>query len=211
VGLGWAGGAGAAMLARRRRRDYLGRRDVLAGDTPTAAAAAWLAERYELPSACFWSRRGRRLSVLLRLPGTAPGPGPAAQAGGAVLRGESVRVPGAGWEPGSLWGQYWPHTRRRGGRAWPDKTGMQPISVSVSGTAGAAALWRLPWSGWAADCWAKGAGNSSLCVRPRRTAPHSLGRGRESPDARDRAGHPVPHRSGARPGRLARPLRPLGH
>jgi hypothetical protein len=97
AGLGWAGGDGAAMLARAAGAGIASAGTaVLASDAPSAAAAAWLAERYELPVflfieqaketayvSCFDRRglpldRGRQRSLE-----------------GAVLRGESVRVPGS--------------------------------------------------------------------------------------------------------------------
>ncbi|MFQ7452175.1 MAG: hypothetical protein ACLRNQ_12995 [Flavonifractor plautii] len=66
VGLGWAGGAGARMLAQAAGSGAAaagGR--VLSHDAPCPSAAAWLAESWGLPVSLLSSRRGAGPALLL--------------------------------------------------------------------------------------------------------------------------------------------------
>jgi mannose-1-phosphate guanylyltransferase/phosphomannomutase len=136
AGLGWAGGDGAAMLARAAGAGIASAGTaVLASDAPSAAAAAWLAERYELPVFLFieqaketayvscFDRRGLPLDR-----------GRQRRLEGAVLRGESVRVPGSRvgrWEP--IIGCFSAYTVDAANRSWPERARLKPVTVSVTG------------------------------------------------------------------------------
>ncbi len=84
VGLGWAGGAGARMLAQAAGSGAAaagGR--VLSHDAPCPSAAAWLAESWGLPVSLFVQQEGERARLyFFDRRGHAPGPGAGAPAGG---------------------------------------------------------------------------------------------------------------------------------
>jgi phosphomannomutase len=104
VGLGWAGGDGAGMLARAAGAGIAAAGgQVFAHDAMTASGSAWLAERYALPVSLFVEQEGEKayLSCFDRR-GLPLERGRQRKLEGAVLRGETIRVPGsrAGhWEP----------------------------------------------------------------------------------------------------------------
>ena len=94
VGLGWAGGNGAAMLARAAGCGIAAAGGTaLLCDAPCASAGAWLARYYKLPVSLFIQQDGDRGEVRLFGPdGLALSRAEQRKVEGALLRGEGSRV-----------------------------------------------------------------------------------------------------------------------
>lgn len=137
VGLGWSGGDGAAMLARAAGAGIASAGgEVLAHDAPTASAAAWISGRYELPVSLFVEQEGETayLSCFDRR-GLPLDRSRQRKLEGAVLRGESVRVPGGRigpWE--AIIGNFTAYATDAAEKTRPEGAGMKPVTVSVYGT-----------------------------------------------------------------------------
>lgn len=132
VGLGWAGGDGAGMLARAAASGIASSGgQTLAHDAPTAASAAWAAERYALPVSLFLEQEGERVYLsCFDSRGLPLERARQRKLEGAVLRGETLRVPGsrAGrWEP--LTGISCVYTAEAARRA---RIGQMPPPVPVA-------------------------------------------------------------------------------
>jgi mannose-1-phosphate guanylyltransferase/phosphomannomutase len=97
VGLGWAGGDGADMLARAAAAGIAASGgQVFAHDAATAAAGAWLAEHYNLPMSLFLEQEGETVYLsCFDSRGLPLDRARQRKLEGAVLRGETVRVPGS--------------------------------------------------------------------------------------------------------------------
>ena len=103
VGLGWAGGNGAAMLVRAIGCGVTAAGGTaLISDAPCASAAAWLGRYYTLPMTAFVQQDGDAAEVrLFGRSGLALARGEQRKIEGALLRGEGSRVPAVGigkWE-----------------------------------------------------------------------------------------------------------------
>lgn len=97
VGLGWAGGRGAAMLARALGCGATAAGGtVLVSDAPCASVGAWLGRYYDLPVTLFIQQDGDAAELWLFGPdGLAPDRSRQRKLEGALLRGEGSRVPAA--------------------------------------------------------------------------------------------------------------------
>lgn len=95
VGLGWAGGKGAAMLARIASCGVAAAGGTaLVSDAPCPSAAAWLGRYYELPVTLFVWQDGDTAQLGLFGPDGLPLTRPdQRKIEGALLRGETSRVP----------------------------------------------------------------------------------------------------------------------
>ncbi len=97
VGLGWGGGDGAAMLARAAAAGIASAGgEVLAHDAACASAGAWFGQQYTLPVSLFLEQSGENvyLSCFDKY-GLPLERARQRKLEGAVLRGESIRVPGS--------------------------------------------------------------------------------------------------------------------
>lgn len=98
VGLGWAGGNGASMLARAMGCGLTAAGGTaLMTDAPCASALAWLGRYYGLSMTAFVQQDGDRAEVRFFGPGGLPlERGEQRKLEGALLRGEGSRVPAVG-------------------------------------------------------------------------------------------------------------------
>ncbi len=95
VGLGWAGGNGAGMLARAALSGICAAGgSVLAGDAPCPSAHSWLTRYYQLPVSLFVQQDGDAVRLRLFGPDGLPLDRSAQRKlEGALIRGEGSRVP----------------------------------------------------------------------------------------------------------------------
>ena len=134
VGLGWQGGPGAELLGRAAACGVTAAGGtVAAGDALTPAGCAWLGRRHGLPVSLFVSQDGEDASLWLRGPDGLPlDRAEARKLEGALLRGETVRVPAHRiGSPRTLTGAGRDYPADAARRSRLSETPMKPVAVAV--------------------------------------------------------------------------------
>ena len=138
LGLGWAGGASARMLAQAAGSGAAaaGAR-VISHDAPGPSAAAWLAEQWALPAVLFVRQEGEKAVLhLFDRRGLPLGRERRRRLEGALLRGQPGRMPALGvgrWETVSGVGASYAADGAR--RARLTRAPLRRLEVSVPGEA----------------------------------------------------------------------------
>ena len=138
LGLGWAGGASARMLAQAAGSGAAaaGAR-VISHDAPCPSAAAWLAEQWALPAVLFVRQEGEKAVLhLFDRRGLLLGQERRRRLEGALLRGQPGRMPALGvgrWETVSGVGASYAADGAR--RARLTRAPLRRLEVSVPGEA----------------------------------------------------------------------------